>query len=304
MSVRSAKKKIGRLLGLNPIRDIPYFFKKKMRRNLLLTKSGDYKLRELADNGIFNYKGTIDTEILDKWIDIYGLNISNLTPSEGNLAIPFFNGDVLKLLTESPFASLLDKYFWHVYGTEPVLQCIPQLVITYPNIVHEKFEVKTHNFPANWHTDYLSEFTVHLPLADINSSNTHTMYAKNTHTSFFKPPRNQDNIKKILRSYGKKTDAIMLDVDGWHSGRLEGSNPRIMIQFKFTQGNDMLHFPEGGLSEKQLQQIERTKRCIGDYGSISRRLESDLSFINSAGSLGSRLAIINDNSKYYQHYIS
>ena len=90
-----------------------------------------------------------------------------------------------------------------MYGCKPVLQCIPYLVITYPNVSHEKFIPKQHNFPANWHTDYQSEFSIHLPIVEINSSNTHTMYAAKTHVSFLKAPKKESQIKDILRSYAK-----------------------------------------------------------------------------------------------------
>ena len=51
----------------------------------------------------------------------------------------------------------------------------------------------------------------------------------------------------------------MLDVDGWHSGRLEGSSPRIMIQLKFTTGNDLLHAYQLS-SQKAKKQIQKSMK--------------------------------------------
>ena len=157
-------------------------------------------------------------------------------------------------------------------------------------IAHENFDSKTNNFPANWHTDYESEFTVHLPLISINPSNTHTMYAVNTHTSLSGPPRNEHAIRNIFRSFGEKTDALMLDVDGWHQGRLEGSSPRIMVQFKYTRGNDLLLHPTEGLSDKSRAQIKRTKKHLSNYGVIKQRLKEDFLFAKNMHTLKTVLA--------------
>lgn len=297
------KKAIFRFYREIGTRDLGFFFKKKLARKSLLKKTIAKPLRELAENGAINYKGIIDIDILDRWITEYGLDVNNITPSEGNLAIPFFNEDVLNILTDSKFAVLLDDYFMNMYGCHPVLQCIPYLVITYPDIVHENFDIKTNNFPANWHTDYLSEFTVHLPLISINSSNTHTMYAKNTHTSLFGPPRNERAIRNIFKSFGEKTDALMLDVDGWHQGRLEGSSPRIMVQFKYTRGNDLLLHPTEGHSDKALAQIKRTKKNLSNYGVIKQRLKEDYLFAKNMSTKNPKLSIIKDNCKNYDEYI-
>jgi hypothetical protein len=298
------KKIILRLFRVINTRNLVFFIKKKLARKGLLKRTVAGPLRELAENGAINYKGVVDSDMLDRWISEYGLDVSNITPSEGNLAIPFFNEDVLSLLTDSKFAVLLDDYFMNMYGCHPVLQCIPYLVITYPNIAHENFDSKTNNFPANWHTDYESEFTVHLPLISINPSNTHTMYAVNTHTSLSGPPRNEHAIRNIFRSFGEKTDALMLDVDGWHQGRLEGSSPRIMVQFKYTRGNDLLLHPTEGLSDKGRAQIKRTKKHLSNYGVIKQRLKKDFLFAKNMHTLDPKLSVIKDNFKNYQEYNS
>jgi len=285
----------------NP-RSIPFFLKKKLRRQLTLLGENDPKLKVLASVGAFKYQEIVDRRIIDDWIYRYGLSISNLSRANGNLHIPFFNKQVLDILSRSPISSLLDSYFLKIYGSLPVLQCIPSLVISYPNISHDTFDPKTHNFPAIWHTDYLSEFTVHIPITPINLNTTHTMYAKNTHTSLFLPPKKHDNFQHFIRMYGNKTDAIMLDVDGWHSGRLEGTTPRIMIQFKFTRGNDLLLYPVNGLSEKQIKIINITKKNISNYKDISRCLREDFLFLQSSKIKDSKLSILKDNLKYYQHY--
>ena len=285
-------------------RNLIFLIKKKLARKALLKTATTGQLRELAQKGAINYKGIIDRDMLDGWVSKYGLDVSNITPSEGNIAIPFFNKDVLSLLTDGKFAVLLDEYFMKMYGCHPVLQSIPYLVITYPNITHDNFDPKKNNFPANWHTDYQSEFTVHVPITAINSSNTHTVYAVNTHTSLKEPPKNKYAIQNVFRSFGEKTDAIMLDVDGWHQGRLEGSSPRIMVQFKYTTGNDLLLYPTDGVSDKARAQIERTKRNLNNYGAIKQRLKEDFLFAKNLNTQDPKIAIINDNYKNYHEYIS
>jgi len=291
------------LLSQLRIRNPIYFMKKKILRRVLMRKMLNSPVQELALIGAVNCKAIVENEVLDKWIKDYGLDLSNILPSEGNLAFPFFNEDVLKLLVDSKFSSILEGYFINMYGCRPVLQSIPYLVISYPNISHGSFDPKKNNFPAHWHTDYQSEFTVHVPLGEINSSCTHTVYAVDTHTSFFRPPSDPSKIKNIFKSFCGRGDAVMLDVDGWHHGHLEGSSPRLMVQFKFTKGNDLLNYPEQGITPKARMQIERTKNNIHTFDTIKRQLRKDMVFSQSISSQIPMLAVIEDNIKYYHDYI-
>ena len=298
------KKLFIKILTVSRLRNILYFARKKLKRSLYLAKNLDDDLSRLMRDGFFTFNSLVEPKIIDQWMERYKINGENITPSEGNLIIPFFNAEIHDLLTNSQFSELLDKYFDSMYGCKPVLQCLPSLVMTYPSISQDEFKSGAHNFPAVWHVDYLSEFTIHMPLLAINSSNTHTMYAVNTHTSFLNPPLKGPEGKKIARSFAKKSDVVMIDVDGWHTGRLEGTSPRIMVQFKFTKGNDLLGIPTDGLSDKLLKQIDRTKRCIQNYDELIDSLIEDQSYIKAKDFSDTPLAIIGDSVKMYEHYIS
>ncbi|MDC0042599.1 hypothetical protein OAJ10_02460 [Paracoccaceae bacterium] len=297
------KSKVANFKRIIRIRNIPFYVKKKIARKALMSKAPSGYLHELAKNGAIKCTGIIDQKIIDNWISKYDLNVDNIIPSKGNLAFPFFNKDVEALLTDSQLSKLLDEYFLNIYGCKPVLQMMPYLVITYPNIRHDEYDAKVNNFPADWHTDYQSEFTIHVPLVEINSENTHTMYAINTHTSLLKAPKTDRDMKELFRSFGKKTDALFLDVDGWHQGRLEGKGARIMIQFKFTVGNDLLFHPTGGISIKQQEQIERTKNNIKNYETVGHQLKEDFSYAKNLSSDDPKLSIIQDNAQAYLDYI-
>ena len=103
----------------------------------------------------------VDQNLLDHCISKYGLNVDNITPSDGNLAFPFFNKEVEKLLTDSEMSKLLDEYFEYIRLYTNFVDD-QNVVITYPNIKHDEYDAKVNNFPADWHTDYQSEFTIHL----------------------------------------------------------------------------------------------------------------------------------------------
>lgn len=287
-----------------PFRKPLYFFKKKIYRYISIGRISKQPVRDLVLKGAINYKGVIENEVLDKWIDVYGLDESNIIQADGNIAFPFFNKDVLKLIVDSQFSEVLFEYFKTIHGCKPVLQSIPYLVISYPNISHDNFDPMKNNFPANWHTDYISEFTAHIPLSEINSSLTHTIYAMDTHTSPYKASPEMAKTKKIFKSYCNRGDVVMLDVDGWHHGRLEAAAPRIMIQFKFTKGNDTLLYPKDGLSLKAKLQIERTKNHIQSYKVIEKQLKRDLEFTRNMSYTHPILNILKDNHQYYDDYIS
>jgi len=293
-----------KMLNAQRLRNVIHFSKKKLNRARYLKMNLDDDLSVLMRDGLFRFNKSVDPEIIDQWIERYKIDSTKITPSEGNLMIPFFNAEIDKLLTSSKFSELLEKYFYAIYGCKPVLQCIPGLVMTFPSISQGEFKRGTHNFPAVWHVDYLSEFTIHMPLLAINSTNTHTMYAVDTHTSIFNPPRKGPRGKKIARSFANKSDVVMLDVDGWHTGRLEGTSARIMVQFKFTKGNDLLRPSVNGLSVKELKQIDRTKRCIQNYDELINCLIEDRNYIKAKDFSGTPLAILTDSLKTYEQYVS
>ena len=169
----SIKTKIASFIRNNRIRNIPFFIKKKFARKALMSKVPSGYLNDLAKNGAVNCTGIVDQKILDSWALKYELNVDNITPSDGNLAFPFFNKEVEELLANSELSKLLDEYFLNIYNCMPILQSIPYAVITYPNIKHDEYDAKKNNFAAEWHTDYRSEFTIHLPLVKKNPFNSH-----------------------------------------------------------------------------------------------------------------------------------
>lgn len=296
------KERMIRVLRALRIRSPLHFGSKKLHRMLYSLKPENENLSCLIANGFFKYEAQIESKVIDDWMARYNIDTDLITPSDGNCIIPFFNHEVFKLLTDSSFSRLLTLYFNAMYGCKPILQCTPSLVMTFPSIEQHEFKAGAHNFPANWHSDYVSEFTVHIPLVDITENNSHTLYAENTHTAFLNTPPEGPMNKTIVPSFAKKGDVVMIDVDGWHTGRLEGVNPRIMIQFKFTKGNDLLGVPSVRPSDKLIRQVERTKRCIRNYNTLVETLTEDYDYIKSNDFSGTPLAIISDSVAIYDSY--
>ena len=91
------KSLLAELLHKLPIRNPLHFFKKKIYRYIFIGKVSKEPVRELVLKGAVNYKKVIDKEVLDKWINVYGLDESNLVKADGNIAFPFFNKDIFKI---------------------------------------------------------------------------------------------------------------------------------------------------------------------------------------------------------------
>jgi hypothetical protein len=237
---------------------------------------------DLARNGLAMGKNLVDSDTISSWQTRYGIAQSSFSPNLGNLSIPFYNPQMHELLHKSPIASYLDQYFKIAYRTKPVLQQVPVLVVTYPEVSHDSHIPSKHNFPAVWHVDYRSEFTIHLPLTIIDQNTSHTKYKKGSHysTVFLPNEATCPDPSKIVNVFGSPGDAIFMDVDGLHRAHLGQNNLRVIVQLKFTTGNDMLHICDVN-HPKLYKNIARTKEHFKNYSKIRAVLLEDCEFIKS-----------------------
>lgn len=257
----------------------------------------------LLRSGVIKLPGEIDDVVIDGWKSDYPAEQSSFKPAEGNITFPFYNKRMHDLLINSSFMDLIDKYFMCVYRKKPVLQTIPSMIVTYPNINQEQYDSNKNHFPAGWHIDYPYEFTVHIPFEKITLSTSHTKYIYGSQYRLSSPPLNKELSKKnntVVDCVAEPGDVLCLDVEGWHRAQLEQNSYRAMIQLKFTAGNDLLHYCD---SEKQQTIIKRSINAIKNIDLLKERLRTDLTFIESLKDMGTQLDIINDNKSIYKKYI-
>ena len=237
---------------------IKLFFAKN-NRNFFKSSKQNNEFLDLISNGTVLAKNTIDKSIINNWINRYHIYNDCFIESEGNISFPFYNKEFHDLFFKSDFLGYLNTYYDLLYGKKPVLQTMPTLVITKPDMNQVDFSFGSDNFPAVWHTDYLTEFTVHIPIVDINSETNHTKYLNGSHTNFFAPPVGAVKVNETNNTncFARAGDALFIDVDGWHRGHLEKGSFRAMIQLKYTIGNDQLTFQPNNAKTKNA--LERSK---------------------------------------------
>jgi hypothetical protein len=291
----------------------PFYIAKKYFRSKLfknhssfngIMTSSSLNFNNLLDDGVVVGKNLFDNNIIEKWKKRYGIDSQSFTPWVGNLSIPFFNQDVYSLLTDSEMLFYVNKYFHIVYGMKPVLQQIPMLVVTYPSVNQEEYQNKSHNFPASWHVDYKSEFTIHIPLTEINNKTSHTKYLKGTQNRISRPPGDlivKPENKKLLDCFATPGDMIFLDVDGWHRAQLEKGTIRIFLQIKYTIGNDQLFYSDP--SDKQLNSMKKIKEVAKNYDKIKECLTEDLFFIKNLPDNLEFKNILKNNSQLYPFFL-
>lgn len=262
-----------------------------------------FDFKSLLKDGAAVGKNIIDRRVIEKWQIKYGIYSERFSPCEGNISFPFYNEEMHELLNNSEVSHYINKYFKTVYGTEPVLQQIPNMVITFPSMGQDAYQHGAHNFPAVWHTDFKSEFTIHFPLTVINATTPHTKYFKGTHYKLARPSKtiSPPSPEKILDCFGMPEDVIFLDVDGWHRAQLERGCFRVIVQLKYTQGNNLLTFRAPG--PKFFKSVEKLKEVAKDFLLIQEGLVEDYKFINGLPGNTSNMGIIKDNSQLYQYFI-
>ena len=223
---------------------INIFFAKKKYQTLFNSEKKNQEFLYLLSNGMISAEKIIDKTIIKTWVEKYNIKNENFIPCKGNISFPFYNKELHNILFNSNFLDYLNKYYDLVYGKKPILQTAPHLIITKPDMNQNDFSTGIHGFPAVWHTDYITEFTIHIPIVDINNKTNHTKYLRGSHTNFLTPPVGATSVNEINNTncFANVGDALFIDVDGWHRGHLEKNSFRAMIQLKYTIGNDELIF--------------------------------------------------------------
>lgn len=261
------------------------------------------ELKKLIHDGFYKLENNINSETIEKWKKNYFIYQENFNPKDGNIGIPFYNEDIHNLLTNSLMKDLLFEYFKIAYNRSPILQMIPHLMIAYPTINQSDFSLQNNNFPAIFHVDYPYEFTVHIPLTDINQSTSHTKYIRGTHISF-KTPNNSEsyiNHKDILSCFATQGDILLLDVEGWHRADLVKSSFRAIIQIKFTTGNNLLLYSNNyKLSQNNLRTIDSIKF----FPLLKEKLKDDAEFIQKLRLDLDYLKILENNISFYNPFIN
>ena len=233
----------------------------------------------------------------------------NFKAAEGNYSWPVIDETLHKFLESKSLNKLLDDYFRLAYRGRPVLQIVPNIVITKPSISPEKFVHGKHGFPAVWHTDYPTEFTIHIPLSEIDNSTPHTQYLETTHrmpASGAARTMTDDEVsveyaKKIkARCFSSVGDALLMDVTGVHKAQLN-NKWRAMIQLKYTCGSDPLIF--GDESRKLIEIIKRLNNGSSEYKLLRDQMRKNLAYLEKA-KFRREHKIIRDSAKTFLAYIN
>ena len=254
------------------------FFAKRNDKSLFKSLKRNNEFSHLLSHGMVAAKHIIDSTVINNWAKKYHISDESFIECEGNISFPFYNKEFHDLLFNSDFLDFINAYFDLVHQQRPVLQTMPTLVITKPDTNQGEFSSVKHNFPAVWHTDYLTEFTIHIPLVNINDKTNHTKYLLNSHTNFFIPPVGATKVNEVdnVNCFADVGDALFIDVDGWHRGHLEKGSFRAMIQLKYTTGNNKLSYEPNTLKVKKA--LERTVMNTKNYDLLKNVLKQDYEF--------------------------
>lgn len=258
------------------------YFARKNKKNVFESKKRNNEFYCLLTNGMVLAKNLISKTTINNWVNRYHIKSDSFQECEGNISFPFYNKDFHNLLFNSDFLGYLNSYYDLIYGKKPVLQTMPALIITKPEMYQHNFSSTNHNFPAVWHTDYLSEFTIHIPLVEINSKTNHTKYLLKSHTNFLIPPVGTTKVNEINNTncFADIGDTLFIDVDGWHRGHLEKGSFRAMIQLKYTIGNNELIFDPNNPKIKKA--LDRTEKNTKNYDFLKNVFKEDYEFFKKA----------------------
>jgi hypothetical protein len=258
-------------------------------QKLLKTSRGDHcigaELLKLIDLGWVNLEGAYGSEKALNMCRRYDISPGNFKADEGNYSWPIMNRELHGFLESDELLGILTGYFKGVYGKMPVLQTIPSVVVTKPSLEQQDFIHGKHRFPAVWHTDYPTEFTVHIPLCEINASTPHTKYIETSHRHLSggharaqpdadTSPDYKD--KKVAECFAEPGDAILLDVTGLHRAQLTCMY-RALIQLKYTCGNDTLIFDSQNEKFRGIVKVVREGFCQNDR--LAERIAQDAAYI-------------------------
>lgn len=273
---------------IGSIRTLPkdvyfYFGQKRKQANLKKHKyssifSENLLLQDLTENGFTRQHSLLSSNELLNIRQRYGLRKENFSKSNSNISLPFIGINFLqKIDYETGIGKLIREYFLICYRSEPVLQSMPTVVVTNPSIQREEFNEKMHRIPAFFHTDYPTELTVHLPLTDITSQTPRTMYLNGSSmASSVRPMKKYDATDVACKFesselFAKAGDALVIDVTGVHKA-IVSPQPRIMLQLKFTSGQNIL---ESADPDKLNAQIELARSNFNNYRSYIKTIKED-----------------------------
>lgn len=262
--------------------------KKKNKVKLALKSCMDENLKQLLYNGKIVLKNIISKDVIEKLNSDYAIGPENFKVAGSNISFAIFNKELFDIVQNPYLKELIGNYFFSVYGKKPVMQCIPYLLIVKPNIDQNEFEYGKNNIPGVWHTDYYSEFSVHIPLFPVSSKTTHTCYALKSHVSpksmpqYGWPEATNETVKnwgfEIEHCYAENGDLLLFDVTGIHRAEILRKSFRAMIQLKYTTGNNMLNFNES--TPKIRRGIKHYKKHCIKLWTIQNKIKSDLEFIS------------------------
>jgi len=278
---------------------------KKISKRRIITRKKiikDSKIFDLLNDGFYISESIIDVNIINHLIKKYNLYEKNFKKSYTNIHIPVIDKKFLNYIqSHEKINFIINTFYSNVYKKAPILQTPPSIVITNPVIENSN---KDYKIPSKWHTDYKNEFTFHVPLIDINTESTKTLYLKNSQNNIninFQSLINIENYDyKVVPLIAKEGSVIFIDVSGAH--RAELGKFRIMVQFKFTTGNDLITKiakPKFySLLSKNLKE-----NFIPDSKIIKKITENDLNQIQEL-KLNKNWFIISQSSEYYNQYIN
>ncbi len=204
-------------------------------------------IREFADSGSYVFRSFCDKKEVDRLRARYLTQSTDaLESNDGNVMVPFFDVVFISRFYQSAAWKMLSAYGQAVYGTEPVLQIYPSLILTKPTFTQEEFSGRKHNVPALFHTDYPTELTVHVPLTNITGDTTHTRFCAKSHRSLKVRPQSTyaptmaDQFNQV-NLFANAGDLIAVDVTGIHRADIVRDSIRVMIQLKFTSPRYVLN---------------------------------------------------------------
>ena len=255
--------------------------KKNQALNLYKAEGGTSspEMNAFFETGYNLYKNAISPSIYSKLTNEYFVNAKWFLKTNSNIAIPILQRKFLKSIDyDSQMFSYVQEYFRAFYKAEPYLQQVPKIIVTNPDIEPKDFQAEQHRIPAFFHTDYPSELTIHIPLTEINEKTPRTLYLKGSHLSKAIRPMKKYASTGALSSFehvelfANPRDALMIDVTGVHKAVLS-PNLRIMIQLKYTAGNDILSVDLN--PEKVKTSIENANAHFMKFGVYVRKLKDD-----------------------------
>tara|TARA_B100000945_G_C20360446_1_gene586862 strand:- start:135 stop:1019 length:885 start_codon:yes stop_codon:yes gene_type:complete len=286
---------------LRELKKIPIKISKRRiitRKNKLIK---DSKIFDLLNDGFYIPESIIDLNIINHLIEKYNLYEKNFKKSYTNVHIPIIDKKFLDYIqNHKKINFIVNTFYSSVYNKTAILQTPPSIVITNPLIENNK----DYQIPSKWHTDYKNEFTFHIPLIEINEESTKTLYLKNSQNNININPQSLINLEsydyRVVPLMAKKGSVIFIDVSGAH--RAELGKFRIMVQFKFTTGNDLIT----EISKPDVYSLFSKKlkeNFIPNSKIIKKITENDLNQIQEL-KLNKNWFIISKSTEYFNEFIN